>query len=187
MNLLATYKRQVFNTVIFFYPVKMMNTFIWSKMPIYILFHYKTMFINISIFVHKWVTMFRNQNISVTPSLTSLPTPIFLSFWNYVGTMPTTKPSSIITLLSKRFSTSFACAHRKTICIFSRMGIIPVFNSSFHNQFSMASIRASSSLAFLAYPMFCLVWWYLIVTNNAFHSSIIPQTINYCKPYYGGI
>ena len=76
---------KIFNPIIKFISVKMMNYFFGFKITIKMFFHYKTMFSDISKSIAKWVIALLDKFISIVHINTSIPFPIFIS--RYFRTM----------------------------------------------------------------------------------------------------
>ena len=72
-------KNKVFNSIILFISVNMVNLFSFFKISPNMLFHYKTMLKNISIAFTKWMVCLSNKNITIMNSFSTFPVASFIS------------------------------------------------------------------------------------------------------------
>lgn len=77
----ARKQHKIFNFIITFNPINMMNSLFFFKISSNIFFHNKTMFSNIPLIITKWMLGTKNHNITrLCYFFTSFPSSIFISF-----------------------------------------------------------------------------------------------------------
>ncbi len=63
---------QIFNLIICFYPINMVNNFIWGKKSSKKFFYNKSMFLNCISFAFEWMISMKNLYISMTSNISSI-------------------------------------------------------------------------------------------------------------------
>mgnify|MGYP001618930092 CR=1 FL=1 len=123
MFLIIRKQLKIFNPIIVFNTINMVNRFSWFKETIQIFFHNKTMFSNAIIFVTKWMIWRINRNVS--SKITATPFPIWMFFFR------------IFCSGGFHFYQSFTGIYIMTAFIPNRFSKVPF--SNFFNSFSCMS------------------------------------------------
>jgi len=114
---------EIFDPVIIFYAINMVNLFTRRKESTYMFFHNKSMFTNISFLCTAWVGWIINKNISfwgLRPS--SLPRTRKISKFRKVGSDPSSQRNFYFFFMFNRKSLSLFC-NRNFLLGFFRMFI----------------------------------------------------------------